>query len=108
MTDPIKRPESEEALKDILLAGYGDGTVLTNGQAWEFAEMLWPFIAPSAERKPLTDEQIIKQHMPQHGPVTYQSMLDFARAIERAHGIVHKNTQDLDTSEKRVQKTDEN
>jgi len=61
-----------------------------------------------AERKPLTDEQIIKQHMPQHGPVTYQSMLDFARAIERAHGIVHKNTQDLDTSEKRVQKTDEN
>ena len=57
----------------------------------EFTEMIKQVIALAeqpAQQKPLTDEQIIEMY---NEPRSDAEMLEFARAIEAAHGIKEKN-----------------
>ena len=83
-------PKQEAALREYLQEAIvpliEQVLVKKLGQAMSFAaEQL---IQPKPASKPLTDEQIIEMY---NEPRSDAEMLEFARAIEAAHGIKEKN-----------------
>ena len=102
----MKHTKSIEELQALLHAGYGDGTVLTNGQAWEFAEMLWPMLSQPPAQEPLTDDQWL-EYLLKHAPANvlqvgafvgqsiqtqgrwmlYADANELRKLVETAHGI---------------------
>ncbi len=58
------------------------------GAEWEWRNRDWELVAiPPAQRKPLTDEQIVAKALHLSGLGTSPDVIQFARAIEAAHGI---------------------
>ena len=88
-----EQPAQQEPVGEVVQA-FADLTAIS----WKHNGGRFPpigtklYTAPPAQRKPLTDEQIVAKALHLSGLGTSPDVIQFARAIEAAHGITKGNT----------------
>ena len=84
-----RKPLTDEQVNECGMCGYVGKDKDKTGQC---PKCRWDELRPltgKAHQKPLTDDQIYEMY---NEPRSDAEMLEFARAIEAAHGIKEKNT----------------
>jgi hypothetical protein len=87
-----EQPAQQEPV--AVVSGYygGQCVILPINPARIFNSNTALYTSPPAQRKPLTDEQIVAKALHLSGLGTSPDVIQFARAIEAAHGITKGNT----------------
>jgi hypothetical protein len=88
-TPPQRKPLTDAQVNECGMCGYVGKDKDKTGQC---PKCRWDELRPltgKAHQKPLTDDQIYEMY---NEPRSDAEMLEFARAIEAAHGIKEKNT----------------